>query len=159
MRFLWFGKKKQTVLAPDVEVVREPQEFFSVTGFVAVASPMGGSKNTELSHQFINSVILTLLSQEHSPAALAAQEYFQESGANLLPLRDYSNSSERGISGRVEHDGTLRTVLIGPAATIARATTPFASEITEAVSASPEVKVVAIDGIAYAAYSISREVM
>lgn len=159
MRFLWFGKKKKS--APEIELTptREPEEVFSVTGYQCVSSPITGSKSVELTHQVINSVVLSLLSEEHSPADIAAQEFFQQQGANVLPVRDYSSNSERGLSARVEDGDTTRTVLIGSPEVIARATTPFCSEIAAAVESVPDSKVVAIDGIAYATYSITRELI
>ena len=163
MRFLWFGKKKvSTAPTAEVEVTREPQEVYSIVGYQCLTAPLAGTKalkNLELSRQAINSLILTLVSQEHSPAYIAAQEFFQEQGANHLPIRDYSFSAERGLSGRVQDDEVTRTVLIGPAKVIARATTPFHDAIAEAVLASLEISVVAIDGIAYATYSINCELI
>jgi len=159
MRFRWFGKKKKFAPIVDLPEVREPQEVFSVADYTCINSPIKGGKGVELSSQLIDSLILTLLSKEDSPADLAAQEFFQQKGANLLETRDYSHSAERGSSARVEDAGTTRTVLIGRATTIARATTPFCGEIVAAVAATPDCKVVAIDGIAYATYSITRELI
>ncbi len=162
MRFLWFGKKKEAKAPVEVEVTREPQEVYSIIGYQCLTAPLSGTKalkNVELSHQVINSMILTLVSQEHSPAYIAAQEFFQEQGANVLPVRDYSFNAERGLSGRVQDAEVTRTVLIGPAPVIARATTPFNAAIADAVLATPESSVVAIDGIAYATYSINCELI
>ena len=159
MRFLWFGKRKKSAPVVDLPEVREPQEVFSVADYTCVNSPIKGGKGVELSNQLIDSMVLSLLSKENSPADIAAQEFFQQKGANLLEVRDYSSSSERGLGGRVEEGGTSRTVLIGRATTIARATTPFCEEIVAAVAATPDCKVVAIDGIAYATYSITRELI
>ncbi len=168
MRFLWFRKKKKAAPPVEIEVVREPEEVFSVIDFQCITNPVAGSSPSnhskslngiELSAQEIDSLILSLLSQAHSPADIAAQEFFQERGANVLPVRDYSFSPERGYSGRVQEADATRTVLIGGAAVIARATTPFCEEIAAAVIETPNAKVVAIDGIAYAIYSIDRELI
>ena len=159
MRFLWFGKRKKSATVVDLQEVSEPQEVFSVADYTCINSPIKGAKGVELSSQLIDSLIFSLLSQENSPADVAAQEFFQQKGANLQEVRDYSCNSERGSSARVEDAGTSRTVLIGRADTIARATTPFCEEIVAAVAATPDCKVVAIDGIAYATYTITRELI
>jgi phosphatidylserine/phosphatidylglycerophosphate/cardiolipin synthase-like enzyme len=158
MKFLWFGKKKSVTpveLAPQAA----PQEVYSVTGYICETNPQSGAKNTELSAETINSAILTLFSQAQSPADIAAQEFFQERGANVLPLSDYAFSVERGFSGRILDSQIKRTVLIGPASVIARVTTPLSTLLADAVASAPEISVVAIDGIAYAAFSITKEVL
>ena len=160
MRFLWFGKKKAPqILAPEVEIARTPVEVFSVSGFVIESNPVPGNKNTELSHGTINSMILSVLSEASSPADVAAQEFFQERGANVLPINSYSFSAERGFSSRVVDGAITRTVLIGPVEAISRATTPFCPSIAAATQSSPESFVVAIDGIAYAAFTLRSELV
>jgi hypothetical protein len=47
--------------------------------------------------------------------------------------------------------------LIGPPAVISKASVPFHQEITAAIGASQEIFIVAIDGITYAAFTISSE--
>ena len=156
MKFLWFGKKK-SVTPVELAPPAAPQEVYSVTGYVCETNPQSGAKNTELSAQTINSAILTIVSQVNSPADIAAQEFFQERGANVLPLSDYAFSAERGFSGRVLDEQTQRTILIGPAPAIVRVTTPLASSIATAAASNPDIFVVAIDGIAYAAFGITKE--
>ena len=160
MRFLWFGKKKVSkVSAPEVEVERTPVEVFSVSGFAIESYPVVGGKNTELSHATINSMILSVLSEATSPADIAAQEFFQERGANVLPVNSYSFTADRGFSARVVDGAITRTVLIGPVEAISRATTPFCPSIAAATQSSPESFVVAIDGVAYAAFTLSSELI
>ena len=158
MKFLWFGKKKSVT---PVEAAPPPvlQEVYSVSGYICETNPEAGAKNTELSAQLINSAILSILSEANSPADIAAQEFFQERGANVLPLSDYAFSTERGFSGRILDGQIKRTVLIGPAAVIARVTTPLSGALANAVASSPEQFLVAIDGIAYAAFGISKELI
>ena len=158
MKFLWFGKKKA---ATPVEVAPRPlpQEIYSVSGYVCETNPAAEAKNTELNAQLINSAILSILSQGGSPADTAAQEFFQERGANVLPISEYVFSAERGFSGRILDGQIKRTVLIGPAAVIARVTTPLSGALANAVASSPEQFLVAIDGIAYAAFGISKELI
>jgi len=160
MRFLWFGKKKVKP-TPVLEIAkeREPEEVYSVVGFTCETNPVATAKNTQLHLEVINSLILSVLSQANSPADIAAQEFFQAHGANILPTNDFTYNSERGYSSRVQDDKTLRTVLIGPPDVIARAATPFCKAISAAILGTPEAFVVAIDGIAYASYSISKELV
>ncbi len=158
MKFLWFGKKKSVT---PVEAAPPPvlQEVYSVSGYICETNPEAGAKNTELSAQLINSAILSILSEANSPADIAAQEFFQERGANVLPLSDYAFSTERGFSGRILDGEIKRTILIGPASVISRVTTPFTEALLNAVASSPEQFVVAIDGIAYATFGITKEMV
>ena len=156
MRFLWFGKKK-VATTPTLETIREPQELFTVTDFIAISNPIIGSSKTELTDEVINSAIFSLLSNDHSPASVAAQIFFQSQGAILLPTVDYSFSPARGCSARMNDGDIQRTVLIGPPVVIARATIPFCQKIADAAAANPDCSIVAIDGVAYASYQITRE--
>ncbi len=158
MKFLWFGKKK-SVTPVELAPPAAPQEVYSVSGYICETNPEAGAKNTELSAQLINSAILSILSEANSPADIAAQEFFQERGANVLPLSDYAFSTERGFSGRILDGEIKRTILIGPASVISRVTTPFTEALLNAVASSPEQFVVAIDGIAYATFGITKEMV
>jgi len=159
MRFLWFGKKKAKVTptTPAPEVAK--QEVYSVVGFICESNPDPSSRGSELNPHIINSAILSILSQANSPADVAAQEFFQERGAVVLPISDYSFAPDRGFSARVIDGEIRRTVLIGNPEVIARATTPFSASIAAAVLSDPTSFVVAIDGIAYANFGISKEVI
>jgi hypothetical protein len=160
MKFLWFGKKKAApATAPESVEALEPQEVFSVNGFAIESNPESGNKKTELSHQTINSMALSVLAQASGASDLAAQEFFQERGANVLPIASYTFSAERGFSARVQDGNTSHTVLIGPVGVISKATTPFCASIAAATAQNPDSFVVAIDGIAYAVFSISRELI
>ncbi len=160
MRFLWFGKKKvKAEPLLEVEIEREPEELFSVVGFMCETNPIASAKNTQLHLEVINSLILSVLSEANSPADIAAQEFFQAHGANVLPTNDYVYNQERGYSARVQDENTLHTVLIGPAPVIARASTPFCDAIGTAIESNPGAFVVAIDGIAYASFSITKELI
>lgn len=156
MRFLWFGKNK-IVPTPTLEKIREPQELLTLTDFIAINNPVMGSSKTELTGEVINSAIFSLLSNDHSPASVAAQIFFHSHGAILLPTLDYSFNPARGYSARMNDGDIQRTVLIGPPVAIARATTPFCRKIADAAAANPDCSIVAIDGVAYASYQITRE--
>jgi hypothetical protein len=158
MRFLWFGKKKSAEVAPIEE--REaptPVEVFSISNFVIESNPQPTVKGTELSHQAIHSLALSILAQNSKPADIAAQEFFQERGATLLPVSDFTSSADRGYSGRVRDGQTIRNVLIGAPSVISRATTPWCESIIAATRDSTNTSVIAVDGIAYAAFTITSE--
>jgi len=159
MRFLWFGRKRRAdrKAQSQVAVVREPQEVFSVNDFVVVNSPLAGSKTTTLASEIIDSLILSLVSEVHAPADIAVQEFFQEKGAQKYPVTNFSHNPARGLGGRVNDESAKRMVLIGPAPVISRATTPLCKELTEVVSNNPSALLVAIDGIAYATYTVTSE--
>jgi len=76
-----------------------------------------------------------------------------------LPVSDYAFSAERGFSGRIQDSEIKRTVLIGPTSVISRVTTPLCSSIANAAASNPDLFVVAIDGIAYAAFGITKEII
>ena len=157
MRFLWFGKKKAKVVQAPVAPEVAKQEVYCVTGFICESNPDPSSRGSQLDPHVINSAILSILSEANSPADLAAQEFFQERGAIVLPISDYSFAPERGFSARVIDGDTKRTVLIGNPEVIARATTPFSPAIAAGVLSEPTSFVVAIDGIAYANFGITKE--
>ena len=160
MKFLWFGKKKvssQPAIA--TEIVAEPQEIYSVIGYVCDTNPLDGVKNTQLSADSIHSMALSVLSQASSPSDIAAQEFFQQHGANALPISDFAFNTDRGFSARVSEMGVQRTILIGNPEIIARVSAPFSSKIAAAALDNANGFVVAIDGIAYASFAITKEII
>ena len=156
MRFLWFGKKKNKIVA---EPKREPVEVFSVDNFVLVTHPLGNTAGTALSSEVICSCIFSVIVNEESVASKAVQDFLQERGAMPLASSEYTHSSSQGYAARVKHQDSDKsaTILIGPPAVISKASVPFHQEITAAIAASQEIFIVAIDGIAYAAFTISSE--
>ena len=160
MKFLWFGKKKVSPQpAITIEIVAEPQEIYSVTGYVCDTNPLDGTKNTQLNVELIHSMALSVLSQTSTPADIAAQEFFQQHGANALPIADFAFSTDRGFSARVSEMGVQRTILIGAPEVIARVSAPFSLKIAAAALENADGFVVAIDGIAYASFAIAKEII
>ena len=157
MRFLWFGKKKPPALVASTELEAIQVESFSVIGFVSEPNPLVGGKASQLEAETIHSCILSLLKGANSPADLAAQEFFQERGAIVLPIVDYSFTPDRGSSARVVDGDRTRTVLMGAAEVIARASAPFSPAIAGAVAQNPQCFVAAIDGVAYASFAVVSE--
>jgi hypothetical protein len=152
MRFLWFGKKK---VAPLEQNEIPSVESFSVNNFVIVQSPLGPQTKTDLDRAQIASYLLSLSLRSATPADRVLQEYLQEFGANHVELSHYSHNEAQGHSAKVL--ATNQTLLLGTPAVIARVTTPFHATISDAIAAGGE-KVLAIDGIAYAAFSINGQV-
>lgn len=159
MRFLWFGKKKEPIAVINLEPERAPQEIFSITGFISEPNPLQGGKGSQLDLQTINSYILSIFSQLHSPADRATQEFFQERGAIVLPVEEFSAAPNRGFSGRIIDGERKRTVVIGLPEVIAHASAPFSPALTATSTQKPAPYVVAIDGIAYASFSITSEMV
>ena len=164
MKFLWFAKKKvaaQSIATHEkvekVEMVAEPREIYSLVGYICDTNPLIGSKNTELTLDSINSMIFTALSKSNSAADIAAKDFFEKEGAILLPISDYEFSADRGVSARVTESGAQRTILIGSPIAIARVSAPFSEKISAAVKDNGDGLLVAIDGIAYASYTISKD--
>ena len=159
MRFLWFGKRKVTS-QPAIanKIVAESQEIYSVIGYVCDTNPLDGTKNTQLSAGLIHSMALSVLAQTNSPAEIATQEFFQQHGANVLPISDYAYSADRGFSARVTDSGIQRTILIGSPCAIALVSAPFSAKISAAAKENADGFVIAIDGIAYASFAIAKEI-
>ena len=156
MGFLWFGKKKSKKAE---EAPREIVEVFNVDNFVLVTHPLGNSAGTALSTEVICSSIFSVIANEDSVASKAVQDFLQERGAMPLTSSEYTHSSSQGYAARVKHQDSDKssTVLIGPPAVISKASVPFHPEINDAIAASKEIFIVAIDGITYAAFTISSE--
>ncbi len=156
MRFLWFGKKKSKRVD---EAPRELVQVFNVDNFVLVTHPLGNTVGTALSTELVCSCIFSVIMNEDSVASKAVQDFLQERGGVPLSSSEYTHSSSQGYAARVKHQDSDKSsaVLIGPPAVISKATVPFHQEITDTIEASGEIFIVAIDGIAYAAFTISSE--
>ena len=148
MRFLWFGRKKAAAAQSQESVA---VETWRVNNFVVVESPLAGAAGTTIESSTIYSYLGTLAQQEQTPASQALVEFLQERGFVTLEITSYSHSESLGYSCKVFD--TSATVLLGGPAGIARVTTPFHTEISQAVGSGAN-QVLAIDGIAYAAFSI-----
>ena len=156
MHFLWFGKKKSKSA---IDAPQELVQVFNVDNFVLLTHPLGNAADTALSAEFICSCIFSVIVNEDSVASKAVQNFLQERGAIIFSTSEYTHSSSQGYAARVSHPDTQKssTVLVGPPTVISKATVPFHQEITDAIAASQEIFIVAIDGITYAAFTISSE--
>lgn len=141
-------------------------EHFSITDLVVVSAPLGNIKGTILHEAVIRSCIASVLKNHGTKVnnlivdEMKAEFDFLSTG--------YSHNTERGYAAVVRDnsgDNTLtpkdRRVLIGSAGYVRRATTDFHSDIAALVNRDLAVDstlhVAAIDGIAYAAMVIKRE--
>lgn len=164
-----FGRNKNSAKSKDSKSAKSaPVEFYVVTDSVIVTAPMGNVRGTELSDAIIRSCVASVLKNQGSKVnqaiidLLAAPFDFASSG--------YSHNTERGYAAIVldtETEGVTknplqRRVLIGGASYVGLATTSFHSDIASIIakelSADSTLHVVAIDGIAYAAFVVKREV-
>jgi hypothetical protein len=145
-----------------------PIETYVVTDSMIVTAPIGNVRGTELSEAIIRSCVTSVLKNQGSKVnqaiidLMAAPFDFASSG--------YSHNTERGYAAIVldtETEGLTknplqRRVLIGGANFVGLATTSFHSDIAAIIakdlSADSTLHVVAIDGIAYAAFVVKREV-
>ena len=84
-----------------------------------------------------------------------------EAGAKNTELpAQFINSAILSILSKAHSPADIAAqVLIGPTSVISRVTTPLSSSIANAAASNPDLFVVAIDGIAYAAFGITKEII
>jgi hypothetical protein len=155
MKFLWFGKKKSKVSTE----IAAPAPIWVVKNFCIVPAPLGENSETSLDPVVIRSQLAALVTQgsdSEDQARQALAEYLHSAGTAPVSLGNYSFNSAQGHSARSLSNGA--TLLLGRPEVIARATTPFHSEINQAIAAGAD-QIFAIDGIAYAAYSLNQELV
>ena len=153
-----FGKKK--VLTPTLS------EHFSITNLVIVTSPLGNVKGTILEDGVIRSCIAAVLKNNRTKVnslivdEMKAPYEFLSTG--------YSHNTERGYAAVVRDNSgdnsampKDRRVLVGGATFVRRSTTDLHPEITALadteLAVDSTLHLAAIDGIAYAAVLIKRE--
>ena len=152
MKFLWFGKKKKSSAAIQEDVQTPELPTWSVNNFVLVESPLANSFKTDRAAAQITTYLAGLVTESAGPAELALLEFLQERGTTSCALKQFSQKSDGARSAKVSDSGA--TLLLGSPELIARATMPFASEITAAIEAGAD-QVFAIDALAYASFSLS----
>ena len=140
----------------------------SLASLTIVTHPLGETPGTILERPFLYSSLTSItraISRLHHEPESSTSLFFEsteiitaKAAAEDLSLAHYeivglTFDPTLGYSARMSADGKKFTILFGQAAPVARASTPFHSEITEAVESSMgqgETFVLAIDGIAYA---------
>jgi hypothetical protein len=143
-----------------------PTETFSITDLVIVSAPLGNVKGTVLDEGVIRSCIASVLKNHGTKInnliidRINAPFDFLATG--------YSHNSERGYAAVVRDNSgdnsslpIDRRVLIGSAGYVRRATTDMHADLKAIIDRDLPVDstlhVTAIDGIAYAAIVIKRE--
>ena len=158
-----FGKKKSgSVKTPSYQ----PTETFTITDLVIIPAPLGNVKGTMLEEGVIRSCIASVLKNHGTKVNNLIVDHMKAPFDFLST--GYSHNTERGYAAVVRDNSgdhsTLpkdRRVLIGSAGYIRRATTDLHPDLKTIVERDLPVEstlhVAAIDGIAYAAIVIKRE--
>lgn len=149
-------------IAPTITSVIFDKTGTLTTGVMTVKSsvlPDLGRNGTGLTRTEILSAIMTIERQSSHPIAQAIVRNLLGEGAQLLPISELTEIAGQGLAGRVDFGaGRNLPVLIGSPESILRATISFhrdiEDEIKKARSAGNSIAVVAIDGIAVAAFSV-----
>ncbi|GEM_PF-1148186 len=147
----------------------------SLASLTIVTHPLGETPGTILERPFLYSSLASIaraISHMHQEPENSSSLFFEsaqiltsKAAAEDLSLAHHeivglTFDPALGYSARMSADGKKFTILYGQAAPVARASTPFHSDITEAVQSSigqGETFVLAIDGIAYAHLRFTSE--
>ena len=143
-----------------------PTETFTVTNLVMIPAPLGNVKGTVLEEGVIRSCIASVLRNHGTKVNNLIIDHMNAPFEFLST--GYSHNTERGYAAVVRDNSgdnsTMpkdRRVLIGSAGYVRRATTELHSDIKAVVESDLAVDstlhLAAIDGIAYAAIVIKRE--
>jgi hypothetical protein len=161
-----FGGGRKYSSQPSKKNSPSLSEHFTISELLIVPAPLGNVKGTVLTDEVIRSCIASVLKNNGTKVnnliidAMQAPFDFLSTG--------YNHNTERGYAAVVRDnsgDNALapkdRRVLIGSAAYVRRATTDFHPDINGIVQRDLPVDstlhLAAIDGIAYAAILIKRE--
>jgi len=147
----------------------------NLASLTIVTHPLGETPGTILERPFLYSSLISIaqaISRLHQEPENSSSLFFEsaqiitsKAAAEDLSLAHYeivglTFDPALGYSARMSADGKKFTILYGQAAPVARASTPFHSDITEAVQSSigqGETFVLAIDGITYAHLRFTSE--
>ena len=160
------AKKSPPVIAQYKEVFRVEREIYET-------SPYKKDPDATFDIPTLHKIILTLITglneylakmaenpsdQHKSMAAIA--EKFELAGISPIAYTKWNQSPIQGIAARIIFNGKSRTALFGPSVAMAKSSSAFVNEISigveEAHSAGHSVFVLAIDGLAYGAISVSH---
>ena len=158
-----FGRKdKPSSKAP----AYTPTETFTITDLVIIPAPLGNVKGTMLDEGVIRSCIASVLKNNGTKVNNLILDHMKAPFDFLST--GYSHNTERGYAAVVRDNSadhaTLpkdRRVLIGSAGYVRRATTDLHADLKTVVdrdlAVDSTLHLAAIDGIAYAAIVIKRE--
>jgi hypothetical protein len=149
------------------------EEIFNIESEVFETNPYKNDPDTYFEQNILRTVALTLIvglrehltkmaenpSDQHKAMAAIAK-HLEAQGATPIAFTQWNQSPIQGIAARIILTGKSRTALFGPSIAMAKASAPFTSDISIAVasghSAGHSVFVLAIDGLAYAEFSVSH---
>ena len=141
----------------------------AISEIAVVTHPLGSTPGTECERDRLYSYIYSLshaISELENEAqnlsskfyslasSIAAKSASEGVAYEKLDVVGLTHDSSLGYSARISSQGKKFTVLFGEPLAVARASTPFHEEITAIAHAS---YVLAIDGIAYVALTLSSE--
>jgi hypothetical protein len=179
--FSFFSRKRKNQAVREnqsgqiVESMPEKVWHHSLSSLTIVTHPLGETPGTIMERPLLFSSLTSItraISRLHQEPESSTSLFFQtaeilasKAAAEDLSLAHYeivglTFDPALGYSARMSADGKKFTILFGQSTPVARASTPFHSDITEAVQSSigqGETFVLAIDGIAYAHLQITSE--
>ena len=154
-------------------VIVQYEEVFQVENEIYETSPYKKDPDATFDIPTLRKITLTLITglsehiakmaespsdQHKSMAAIA--EKFESDGISPIAYTQWNQSPIQGIAARIILNGKSRTALFGPSVAMAKSSSAFVNEISigveEAHSAGHSVFVLAIDGLAYGAISVSH---
>lgn len=160
-----FGRKEKQVSVPK-KGAHTPTESFTITNLVIVPAPLGNVKGTVLEDGVIRSCIASVLKNNGTKVNNLIVDHMKAPYEFLST--GYSHNTERGYAAVVRDNSgdhsqmpKDRRVLIGSANYVRRATTDLHADLKALVerdlAVDSTLHLAAIDGIAYAAIVIKRE--
>lgn len=163
------GRKRVKAAPPEPKY----EEIFEIESEVFETNPYKSDPDTYFEQSTIRTVTLTLIiglrehlakmaenaSDQHKAMAAIAK-HLEGEGATPIAFTQWNQSPIQGIAARIILNGKSRTALFGPSLAMVKASAPFPKDISDAIesghAAGQSVFVLAIDGLAYAEFSVSH---
>ncbi len=125
---------------------------------VSAQKTLGASFAGLLDEVGVLSLAMAVQSNNDHPIARAMSNYAIAHGAQKLEISEFTQTPGSGVAARVQLAGRPVVVIIGSPESVAHSTTPFDPVITHAIneaqSHSHSIAVMAVDGIAVAAFAV-----
>ena len=146
-------------IAPKIDTVVLDKTGTLTTGSMKVQSEvLIESAKLPITNQEILMAIHAIERESNHPVAQAITRNLLERGIARKSITEYTESAGMGAAARVSFDSGTLPVLVGSPESIRRATLGFPNEIENTISAARlhgnSISIVAIDGIAVAAYEV-----
>lgn len=104
------------------------------------------------------SIAMALESKNDHPVAQAIYRYCIAQGASSLEVSEFTQTPGAGVAARVQGLGKTFVVIVGAPESVAHSTTPFDNAINNAIaqaqSNSQSIAILAVDGVAIAAFAV-----